>query len=304
MRTKTKKKVTKTRVAFLLFCTVLPVLQFLIFYVYLNASAITMAFRNMQGDWGFDNFTRLWREITNPDSYFRMALRNTMITFGIGVVRFPFQVLVSYFIYKKIPGHGFYRNVFFIPRIVFSVALSLIITYMIAPQGFIAQWVGNMVGLDYAPELLADSRFANYTIWAELLWLGFPGDLIIWGGTFARIPTDVLECARIDGVSWWTEFTRIVVPMVWPTVALNMVLMVCGIFSAGGNVWLLTKGDYGTHTISSWMFKQLYESSGGAFQSNVYNYLSAQGLVITVIAVGLSLVVRRWTDKAFDEVEF
>ena len=137
-----------------------------------------------------------------------------------------------------------------------------------------------------------------------MLWLGFPGDLIIWGGTFTRIPNDVLESAQIDGVNWWQEFTKITVPMVWPTVGLQMVLMFCGIFSASGAVFLLTKGMYGTMTISAWMYIELLNQSGNPNTSNVFNYLSAVGLVITVIAVALSLVIRKWTDKAFEEVEF
>ena len=92
--------------------------------------------------------------------------------------------------------------------------------------------------------------------------------------------------------------------MVWPTVALQMVLLVCGIFSASGAVWLLTEGNYNTQTISSWMYKTLYTNSGGAYTSNVYNYMSAVGLVITTIAILLSTVVRKWTDKMFEEVEF
>ena len=96
----------------------------------------------------------------------------------------------------------------------------------------------------------------------------------------------------------------ITVPMVWPTVALQMVLMFCGIFGASGAVFLLTKGMYGTMTISAWMYLQLYNLTGSPHTSNAYNYMSAVGLVITVIAIGISLGIRKWTDKAFEEVEF
>ena len=263
-----------------------------------------MAFTDNKGQATFDNFIRFGKELVNPDSQIRIAIKNTMITFAIGVVVFPGRVLVSYFIYKKIPGHKFYRVVFFLPTIIFSVAVALIFQRMIGTNGFIAQWIGDVAGLEKTPELLADSRFANYTIWAHMLWLGFPGDLIIWGGTFSRIPDDVLESARLDGASWWNEFTRIIIPMVWPTVALQMVLMTCGIFGSTGAVWLLTKGEFGTHTISSWTYKVLLENSGNAYSSNVYNYLSAVGLVFTVIAILLSIVIRRWSDKRFEEVEF
>ena len=299
-----KKPVNKTRVLFILSCVTLPVLNFLVFYVYVNLSSFTMAFTDRNGAFSLDNFVRLYEEITQPDSPLQIALKNTLLTFGITMLMFPFQVLVSYFIYKKIPLAGVYRFLFFIPTVIFSVAISTIFTRMMAPNGAIAAFVQKLLNLDYPPELLADSTYANIVVILHLVWLSFPGDLIIWGGTFARIPQDVLEAGKIDGTSWWTEFTKITVPMVWPTVALQMVLKFCGIFGASGAVFLLTKGDYGTMTLSSWMYLQLYNQSGNIYTSNVYNYLSAVGLVMTVIAVGISLIVRKITDKFFNDVEF
>ena len=298
------KPVNKRRVLVGICCCILPVVNWLIFYVFANISAFSMAFTNKDGVLSFDNFIRIWDELNNPVSDIRIAFQNTFLTFAIILVSFPFKVLVSYFIYKKIPLAGVYRILFFLPSIIFSVALAMIFQRMIGVNGFIAKWVQDWLNLAQTPELLADSRYANTVVILHMLWLGFPGDLIIWGGTFTRIPNDVLESAQIDGVNWWKEFTMITIPMVWPTVALQMVLMFCGIFGASGAVFLLTKGMYGTMTISAWMYLQLYNLSGSPYNSNAYNYMSAVGLVITVIAIAISLSIRMWTDKAFEEVEF
>lgn len=301
---KKKKPTDKKLVLFILFCTVVPLLHFAVFYVYTNLSAFTMAFTDKNGALSLDNFTRFFKEFSLPTSTIRIAFRNTFLTFGIGLLTFPLKVLVSYFIYKKVPGHKVFRILFFIPTIVFSVAVSMVFTRLVSVDGVIAQWIGEVLNLGYTPDLLGDSRFANITVLANLVWLSFPGDLIIWGGTFARIPEEVLESAKIDGASWWTEFTRITVPLVWPTVALQMVLTFSAIFSASGNVFLLTGGEYDTMTLSSWMYLELYNSSGNQYTSNVYNYLSAVGLMLTVVAVTISLLVRKFTDKVFDDVEF
>lgn len=299
-----KKKVSKSRVAFLLFCIVPPLLHFLIFYIYPNISSFFMAFTNVDSEFSFDNFTRFYKEIANPESELRIGLKNTAITFGLLVVTFPFKVLVSYFIYKKVPGHKFYRIVFFLPTIIFSVAMALIFQQFVGIDSFIAKWVQEACELSYVPDLLADSDFANTVILLNLLWIGFPGDLIIWGGTFARIPDDVLESGKVDGTTWWTEFTKIIVPMVWPTVALQMVLLSCGFFGASGSVFLLTKGQYGTMTFAAWQYLELYEYSGSQYTSNIYNYLSAVGLITTVIAVTISVTVRKFANNVFEEVEF
>ena len=299
-----KKPREKKLVLFILFCTVIPVLHFAVFYIYTNFSAFTMAFMDKNGTISLDNFVRFFKEFSLPTSTIRIAFRNTFLTFGIGLLTFPFKVLVSYFIYKKVPGHKVFRILFFIPTIVFSVAVSMVFTRLVSVDGVIAQWIGKALNLGYTPDLLGDSRFANITVLANLLWFSFPGDLIIWGGTFARIPEEVLESAKIDGATWWTEFTRITVPLVWPTVALQMVLTFSAVFSASGNVFLLTGGEYDTMTLNAWMYLELYNSSGNQYTSNVYNYLSAVGLMLTVVAVTISLLVRKFTDKVFTDVEF
>lgn len=302
--TKRKKPINKINVIFILSCIILPIANWLIFYVYTNFSSVAMAFTDNAGVLGLDNFVRFFREFSLETSEIRIAFKNTLITFAILFVTFPFKVLVSYFIYKKIPFAGFYRVVFFIPMIVFSVAIAIVFGFMVGVEGVIAEWIQEWLHLEAPPELLADSRFANITVLLNMMWLTFPGDLIIWGGAFARIPEDVLESARLDGVNWWGEFTKIIVPMVWPTVALQMILLFCAIFSSSGNVFLLTGGQYQTHTINSWMYVTLYSNSGSMYTSNVYNYMSAVGLIITVVAITISLIIRKWTDKAFEEVEY
>ncbi len=291
--------------ALFLFCGVaLPLIQFLIFYVYTNFSSIMLAFTGSNGEFTFYNFSRMFKELELATSSLRIAFRNTMITFAIQMVTFPFKVLVSYFIYKKVPGYGLYRIVFFLPTVLFSVCTAMVFTRLVGVNGFIAKAVGEWLNLGYVPELLADSRFANITVLLEMVWLQFPGDLVIWSGTFARIPEEVLESGQIDGTNWWTEFTRIVVPMVWPTVALRMVLLFSGIFSASGSVFLLTRGEYGTMTLSAWQYIKLLDHSGASYSSYGYNYLSAVGLLLTIVAVGISLIVRKITDRYFTDVEF
>ena len=299
-----KKRTDKEKVIFILFCITIRIIQWLIFYVYANVDSIFMAFRDSNGALTMENFKRFFVELKTPSSDIRLAFKNTFITFLILLVTYPFKVLVSYFLYKKVPGSAVFRVLFFLPSILFSVCTAMVFTRFVGTTGIIAKAVQEMLHLDYVPELLADSRFANIVVLLNMVWLGFPGDLIIWGGTFARIPNEVLESGKIDGVNWWTEFTKIMVPLVWPTLSLQMILMFCGIFGASGQVFLLTGGGYGTITLSVWMYKVVLENSGNMYTSNVYNYLSAVGLMITIVAVTMSLCIRKFTDKAFDDVDF
>ena len=304
MKVTRKNKINKSRVMFILCCITLPIIQWLIFYVYANFSSLGMAFTGREGEFTLQNFVRLFDELTSKTSELRTAFRNTFLTFAILLVTFPFKVLVSYFIYKKVPGYKFFRIVFFLPMVLFSICTTMFFTRIIGVNGFIAQTIGEWLNLETVPEILGDSRFANIAVLIHMMWLQFPGDLILWSGTFARIPQDTLEAGMIDGTTWWTEFTQIVVPMVWPTVALKMVLLFCGIFGASGSVFLLTGGEYGTMTISAWQYITLLENSRSFYQSQGLNYLSAVGMLLTVIAIVIALVIRSITDRFFGDVEF
>ena len=288
------------RTLFIISCITLPIIQFLLFYVYTNASSVFLAFTDSSGNFTFDNFARFFEEFMQKTSNIRIAFKNTLLTFSILFVTFPFKTLVSYFLYRKIPGHKVFRILFFLPMIIFSICTTLMFTRIVDVNGFLAKWIGDWLGLGYSPELLGDSRFANTFVIIHLLWLGFPGDLIIWGGTFARIPGDMLEAGRVDGTTWWSEFTRIIVPLIWPTLALKMVLLFCGIFSASGQVFLLTRGQYGTMTLQAWQYIQLLDNTSTA----AYNYLSAVGLLLSIVAIAISLTVRTITDKYFADVEY
>ncbi len=299
-----RKKRDTSEILFIISSLAIPIFVFILFYIVPNSSAFLMAFQGRDGSWTTDNFVRVFESLKDGGNDLRVGLRNTLLAFGINVLVYPLKVLVPFFIYKKIPFYKLHRVLFFLPMIFFSVATTLVVTQLLAPNGFIAEAVAGLMGLNYSPDLLADSRFANVVIFAEMLWFGFPGDLIIWGGTFARIPNELLESGRLDGTNWWTEFTKIVVPIVWPTVGLQMVLMTCTLFSCGGKAFLFTKGAYGTMTLSCWLQLQLLNGSGNQYTSNVYNYMSAVGVCMTVIAVVLATFIRRNANKVFDEVEF
>ena len=128
---KRRKKKDIGKILFILFAVTIPIVNWLIFYVYTNASAIAMAFTNSVGAFSLDNFKRFFDEFSLPSSSIRIALRNTLITFAIQFAIFIPQVLVSYFIYKKVVGYRFFRIVFFLPAVLFSVCTGMCFTKMV-----------------------------------------------------------------------------------------------------------------------------------------------------------------------------
>lgn len=294
------------RAGFIVSFTILPTLTFLIFYVYVNLNSFAMAFQYNAADgsisWTFDNIREVFRRLFPPDAEMGEAFANTFKTFGVNMVMFFIGIFVSFFLYKKIFLYNVYRILFYLPSIVSAVVMCAVYKDLLGNYntGLLFQKLYN---LNYVPDIFSDEKFANTAVLINMVWLTFPGNLIIWGGTFARVPDSVIESARIDGVNWVQEAFRIIIPMVWPTFALMFVLSIAGVFGASGQVFLLTQGEAGTQTVSNWMYMQVYGVSINN-SSNAFNYMSALGMFLTLVSCIVSITLRKLSGKMFQGVEY
>lgn len=303
-----KKPISVTRILFYLAFTIIPTLHFILFYIVVNFNSFLMAFQrivNYETVWSIGNFTMFFEELQSSTSNLSVAFRNTFITFGINIVMYFVSFFVSYFLYKKVWGHTLFRICFFLPSVIAATVTSSFFIKLISVDGPIAPILQDIYNLKSLPDILDDARFANGAIFANLIWLSFPSNMILLGGAFSRIPDSVIESAQLDGISWIREAFSIIIPMVWPTFGLLLMLSIISMFAATGNVFLFTKGRNDTMTLSVWMYLQIYENiSSPNLENNIYNYLSAVGFMITIISVFLSVVIRKINSKMFTDVSY
>ena len=304
-----KRKLIRT--LFILSFTILPIVSFLLFYVYVNIDAFTMAFLKPEGGklaWaGIENFKwaieRILNGSTTEIDNLQLAFINTFKTFGVQMIMYPIGIANAYFVYKKIWGYKAFRVIFYLPTIVSSVVVSFFFTELMSPSGFFPDLLSKIYNLDYSLyNPLTDSNFANRMVFLNLIWLGFPGNLIIWGGTFSRIPDSLIESARLEGIGWVKELFLIIIPLVWPTFALTLTLSICGIFGATGQVFLLTGGEYGTQTVSNWMYMHIVQAQN-PMAKPLYR-ISAMGLMLTVVSCILAFTIRKFLASRITEVQY
>ena len=109
-----------------------------------------------------------------------------------------------------------------------------------------------------------------------------------------------MEYAKIDGVGTWRELVQIIIPMIWPTVSTMLTFAIVGLFTASGPILLFTKGQYGTYTISFWIF-DLVQGVNGVTN---FEYASAVGLFFTLVGVPIVMTVRHFINKLVEIVEY
>lgn len=303
-----KKRFSGQEIIFILIGVLVPLAFFLLLYVYVNFSSFLMAFQKPKEGkliWTFDNFEWVFKRIANgsqtPEDNLQLAFINTFITFLVQMVVFLGGIFVAYGIYKKVLGYKTFRVLLYLPSILSSVVTCLFYLELMNSRGW-SEFLISVFHLEATfKNPLVDSRFSNAMVLLNYVWLNIPANMILWGGAFSRIPSSVLESARIDGCGWFRELFQIVLPMIWPTMVVLLTTNIASIFGATGNVFLLTSGAYGTQTVSNWMYMQVQQASSD-MSGSLYR-VSALGLLLTVISCTLAILIRHFLNKKYAGVD-
>ena len=117
--------------------------------------------------------------------------------------------------------------------------------------------------------------------------------MLLFGGALARIPMELIESARLDGINTPKEFIYIIFPLVWGTMSTILILVMTQIFAMNGAILLFDpSGTFKTSTIGFWIFNKV--RLGGAA---AYNEVAAAGLLFTVVGVPVIMFLKWLVEK-------
>ena len=267
----TKQQRDKRFVAMML---LLPILQFVVFWIVPNINSILMAFRSPGND-GFTliNFQRFWLLLTEENSSVAPSIKNTIILFiCTNFVNLPIVMFLSFVLFKKIPGYKVFRVIFYLPSILGASVTAALYRYVVSNKGPV-ELVLNWLGVEYSKQLglLGNPETTFLMVIIYCLWTGVGVNMIMLNGAMSRIPEDIFESARIDGVGFWREFFSIVCPLIWPTVTTLLVFGMSGIFTSYGATMLLAPNTPEASTIG-WYIVRFTTAAGTGVTNEVLNY--------------------------------
>lgn len=299
-RTK-KSAMQKGQTPFIIVMLALPVLQWLVFFLYVNINTILLAFKDARtGEWSLVNFKDFWEQLTSPYGEIGIAVLNSARYFVLGLIIAMLCMWVAYFFYKKIFGHRFFRIIFYLPAVISSVAMVTAYKSIITPGGPLDKLV-SLIGVRLPPEgLLANSATATYAIMGYCVLTGFTTNVLLFSSAMSRIPIEMLEAAALEGCGPTREFFSLIVPMIWSTISSVVILAFTSILSTSGPVLLFTNGYYDTTTIPFWIFSKVYGNGAIGGVAASYNLVSCVGLCFTLVSVPIILGVRKLMNKIPD----
>ena len=234
----------------------------------------------MGPEWvGLDNI----REMLSDDLFY-IALANTAYYTLLGVpLRVVAALIVALGINLKLRGIAIWRTVYYLPSITPAVASSIIWLWMFNPEFGLFNTLLGYVGVTQRIRWIFDPALSKPSLILMSLW-GVGGQMIILLAGLQGIPETFYEAARIDGSNWWSEFTKITLPMLTPSIFFVTIMQIISSFQVFTSAYIMTNGGPANSTL----FYVLYLYRNG-FQFFKMGYASALAWVLFVIILLLTV---------------
>ena len=223
--------------------------------------------------------SRLWESLLHTVIFIAVALP---IELGLGLA------MAQLFI-ERIPGRAVFIALLVLPVLVSPIVAgatwSLMFDNRFGPINQILGWfAGHPVSLLWTIK----SNLVYPAILIAEVWQWTPFMFLLLLAALSAVDRSQLEAAAIDGASWWRTFRQIVLPAIWPVMAVAILIRALDLFRLFDIVWALTKGGPGTMTETVSMFAYVK-----GFQQFETSYVAAVSLLIIVLLSTLVL----WTLK-------
>ncbi|MEU7613544.1 sugar ABC transporter permease [Micromonospora sp. NPDC049204] len=232
---------------------------------------------------GFGNYRELFH-----DPLFRTALSNV----GLLVLLLPVAVaipgLLATFIYLRVPGHRFYRSVYFFPAVLSPVIVGAIFNLLLAFDGPLNAILGSfgITPVDW----LGDPDLAMFMVVGVHIWATFGMALVVFLSGFATLDPALLDAARVDGASLRQVVWHVIVPALSRTIQFVFVTTMIGMLtSMFGLLYIMTSGgpEGSTYLPEFYIWKQQGQMNRPALASAASTILFMIMLVVGLLQIKL-----------------
>lgn len=298
---------------FVITLLVFPIVQWLIFWLYLNSSAITMAFRDsLTGEftfYNFEKFFKVWQEGWQEGNGLRIAFFNTIIDMLISNFWcMPINIFFGYVLFKKFYGKSFFLIAFYLPVIFGEIAITIMQRYVMDAIGPVVS-VCNSLGIKLPFDVLQSGFYGNILTARPAFFItrmiSISGSTALLINTsLNRVPVDLFQSVKLDGAGLFREFFSIAFPLIWSTVGIMWVMTFASGWLSYNRVMLLTGGAYNTGNLGYYLMSQSINAISSNGLSSSFNYPAAVGLLFSAILCPLALILRHLANKWIEPVEY
>lgn len=281
----------KKQINFAQFLSLPALALFGVFFVYPLLKGIGMSLTNWDGMGeaqyvGFKNFVDFF-----SDARAIQDIKTTLIfAFGsallLNLVGLAYALLMNNHFF----GKSIARVIIYLPAIISPLIMGYIWYFLLQPGRGYLHYAFTQLGL---PDLIGNWMSSYPTALMVLVLVNvwqFAGmTMIIYLAGLQSISSDVLEAALIDGASRGQRFMRVTLPLLMPSIRINVVTNIIGSLSVFDIIMSLTEGGpgYSTESLSIYIMRMCYGSRTG--------YSTAVAMILFVIILIPVLISMRLT---------
>ncbi len=312
---KTSKRILaekKQRAIFSLIMLTIPILHFLIFYLYINLSSFALAFKKydiISGVGMVTSFAKLenfkdalgqlfsvtgWKMIKNSLTF--EAINLFLVT--------PLTLIFSFYIYKKCFMSKLFKVMLFLPYILSEIIVATLYKCVlndVFPQ--IVRDLFNVTDLEGYMLLSAEkTKMGAAIVFNIIMWFGI--NSLIYSSSMEEINVSMVEAAELDGANIAQEFIFVTIPSIFPTIVTLFTVALAALFTDQFRMFSLYKySEVGSlENIGHFLYMEasrvgLSKTAGRMDTTNTYGTLSAMGLLLSFVVIPLTLVTRRLLNK-------
>lgn len=230
----------------------------------LNLSLFTRAEDGSRVFVGLANFQTLFGDPRWSDAFWNATGNNLWFFIIHMLVQNPIGIaLAAILSTPKLRFAAFYRTAIFIPAILSFVIVGFVWKLILSPLWGVAPTFMDALGLGdwFAPWLgLEESALTTLALISVWQFVGIPMMLIY--AALLSIPDEVLEAAEMDGITGASQFWKIKLPLVLPTIGIISILTFVGNFNAFDLIYVtqgaLAGPNFTTDILGSYLFRTFF----------------------------------------------
>ena len=235
---------------------------------------------------GLYNYAQLFKDRRLWESVLHTAL--------ITVIALPVELLLglamAYLFLDKMPGRQIFVSLLVLPTIISPVVAGATWRLLFDNRfGPINQILGWFAGHPVAALWTISPNLVYPAIIFCEIWQWTPFMFLILLAALSNVDKSLTEAAEIDGAGFTRTFFRIVLPAIWPVMAIAILIRGLDLVRIFDIIWALTSGGPGTmtETISIYAYTQ-------GFRQFETSYTAAIAfLVIVILTVVVTWAIRR-----------
>lgn len=252
-------KIRKQQITPILYC--LPGIILLLILVFVpSIQALGYSFTDYS--FGLDaNFVGLrnYIEVLTDRSFWNVVLNN--IIFVVGSL--TFEIILGFasalLLNKRFHLQPLWVCLLLAPYAVSPVVAVQIWKYLLDPTYGIINYCLTCLGMKPVA-WFSDKLTSFIPVCLVSIWKNFPFMMITVYAALTTVPTEVEEAAKIDGASGYTYFTKILLPLIKPSVSVGLIFRIVFLIRSFEIVWVFTAGGPGdsTEILAIDMYKEAF----------------------------------------------